>query len=227
MKKILAIGFYLIFIWLTNILAPWPVRADCPGKCNSFPPFCPSPCLPVLDAQNPNLCLWCSFSGSAMAAAIPTPTVLPRLIKLENLCQKVACPDQDYHFEITKNLCCTGGIAGIGEKCDKTVTQEGKTCLGCLSGGGVWTAIGCLPTDFASFLRDYVFRFGLGLSGGICFLLLLYGGVLIMTSSGVPEKLNEGKEVIVSALMGLILIIFSVLILKIVGVEILHLPGFG
>jgi len=169
----------------------------------------------------------CKQNCLTCGAKVPTPPVIaPELIKLEQLCGKVACPYEGYRMNGEQKLCCTGGQ---GEICNKEITDEGKNCLDCLSrkGGGSWTAIGCIPTDFPLFLKKYVFGPGIGLAGGICFLLLLYGGFTIMTSAGVPEKLNEGKEVIVSALMGLILIIFSVLILKIVGVDILQLPGFG
>jgi len=89
-----------------------------------------------------------------------------------------------------------------------------------------WTAIGCIPTDVSAILKDYVFVYGTGLAGGIAFLYFLYGAFLILTSMGSAEKINEGKEIMISAVSGLILIIFSVFLLGIIGVDILRIPGF-
>ena len=67
----------------------------------------------------------------------------------------------------------------------------------------------------------------MGLAGGIAFLLILFGGFQILTSAGNPEKLNEGRELVSSAVAGLLLIIFSVFLLRLIGYDILRIPGFG
>ena len=92
----------------------------------------------------------------------------------------------------------------------------------------MWTAIGCLPvTGLEAFLKDYLFTFGIGIAGGIAFLYFLYGTFLFLTSAGNAEKVAQAKEIIVSALSGLLFIIFSIFLLKIVGADILRIPGFG
>lgn len=88
------------------------------------------------------------------------------------------------------------------------------------------TAIGCIPTEFGGLLEKF-FGFGIGIAGGIAFLLILFGGFQILTSAGNPEQLSAGRELVVSAISGLLMIIFSVFLLGIIGVDILGLPGFS
>jgi len=91
---------------------------------------------------------------------------------------------------------------------------------------GVITALGCIPTqpgDLAKWLLGKAILMG----GGIAFLLSLFGGITIILAGGNPEKINQGKEIIVSAVSGILLIIFSVLLLRLIGIDILQLPGFS
>lgn len=66
-----------------------------------------------------------------------------------------------------------------------------------------------------------------GVAGGIALLFLFSGGLKWVTSAGDPKAVMEAKETVTAALSGLLLIVFSVLILKIIGYDILRLPGFG
>lgn len=88
------------------------------------------------------------------------------------------------------------------------------------------TAIGCIPifdlTGSGGFMA-FVIAWGVGIAGGIAFLLILYAGFQIMTSSGNPQKLQAGKELLGAAISGLLLLIFSTFILRFVGVDILQI----
>ena len=122
----------------------------------------------------------------------------------------------------------TGKIvaAGGGAIPEGTVLQPGSALQFCgANNSGIQTALGCIPTDPSAFI-GFVLSIGIGLAGGIAFLLILLGGFQIMTSTGNPEHLNAGKELVSSAIAGLLLIIFSVFILRIIGVTILGIPGF-
>lgn len=44
-----------------------------------------------------------------------------------------------------------------------------------------------------------------------------------MTSSGDPNKLKAGQELLTAAISGIIMLIFSVFILKVIGVDILKI----
>lgn len=72
-----------------------------------------------------------------------------------------------------------------------------------------------------------ILKWAVGIGGGIAFLLILYAGFMIMTSAGNPERLKAGQELITSAISGLILLIFSIFILKFIGIDILGLNSFG
>ena len=97
------------------------------------------------------------------------------------------------------------------------------TCAG--TDNGVWTAIGCIKTKPDN-LIGIIINFALGIAGGIAFLLILFGGLQIMTSAGNPEQLNAGRELVTSAIIGLILILFSIFLLQFIGVNIIGIPGF-
>jgi len=56
---------------------------------------------------------------------------------------------------------------------------------------------------------------------------MLFGSFLVIISSGNPDKAKAGHELITAAISGLLFIIFSLLILELIGVKILNIPGFG
>jgi hypothetical protein len=90
------------------------------------------------------------------------------------------------------------------------------------------TAIGCIRVleSPETFLGD-ILRWAVGVGGGIAFLLIVYASFMIMTSSGNPERLKAGQELLTSAISGLVLLIFSIFILKFIGIDILKLCKFG
>ena len=107
---------------------------------------------------------------------------------------------------------------------DAAKKQECEQCMG--NGTGAWTALGCIPTDPSKFIGQ-ILGIAVGIGGGIAFLLVLFGGFQILMSAGNPEKLNAGKELVTSAITGLLIIIFSLFILRLIGFNILGIPGFG
>ena len=100
-------------------------------------------------------------------------------------------------------------------------------CSVCVAGSnGVATGLGCIPTDPAELVK-WILCNAILMGGGIAFLLCLWGGISIILAGGNPEKINEGKEIITSALSGLLFIVLSLFILRLIGVDILQLPGFS
>lgn len=92
-----------------------------------------------------------------------------------------------------------------------------------------WTPIGCIGFDFGQpggFVQT-ILRFVTGIAGGLAFLGFVWGGFQLMTSGGDPGRVTSGKSMIISSIGALFLIIFSVFLLRFIGVEIIGLPGFG
>jgi len=125
------------------------------------------------------------------------------------------------------DLITTGQLTNTSRQLCGALSSESTriNCDDCFSKNGAWTALGCIPTDPSAFI-GFILTIGIGMAGGIAFLLILFGGFQILTSAGNPEHLNAGKELVGSAIAGLLLIIFSVFILRIIGVNILGIPGF-
>lgn len=88
------------------------------------------------------------------------------------------------------------------------------------------TALGPISTSPAGVVNS-IMSILLSLSGGVAIFLIIAAGYQMTTSQGNPEKVKEAKERLVSAIIGLVFIIFSVSILQIIGVNILALPGFS
>lgn len=120
----------------------------------------------------------------------------------------------------------------VAEMCYKYLgsssqANELKNCLGCSSQNGMWSGMGCLPLDLNNLITSFVLTTGIGLGGGFALLCIIYAAFMMQSSEGNPEKLKKAQEMMTSCIMGLMLIIFSVFILKIIGINILRIPGFG
>ncbi|MFH0942677.1 MAG: pilin [Candidatus Beckwithbacteria bacterium] len=106
-------------------------------------------------------------------------------------------------------------------------TPPGYIVTGCSGATGyVCTALGDIPTQPAELVK-WILKHAIIMGGGIAFLMSVFGGVSIILAGGNPEKINAGKEIITSALTGLLFIVFSVFLLRLIGYDILQLPGFS
>lgn len=87
------------------------------------------------------------------------------------------------------------------------------------------TGIGKINTDPFEFVKS-ILSLLLSVSGGITVIFIIIAGYRLMTSQGNPEAVKAAQEQLTSAIVGLLFIIFSLVILQVVGVDILHIPGF-
>jgi hypothetical protein len=124
----------------------------------------------------------------------------------------------------------------IGEKNGDSVERE-MQCKACVLSpeelipgtdikgrGGYWTAVGCIDSTLEGFIQNTVFGWGLGLAGITALLCVIYASFQLQMSANNPEQIKGAQELLTSCITGLIVIIFSVVILRIIGVDILRLP---
>ncbi|HUV71931.1 MAG TPA: hypothetical protein VMW25_02895 [Clostridia bacterium] len=148
----------------------------------------------------------------------------PHHLEVRNVTPGIATYDEPicyFPYEIVKQK----SRSGIQEIC--VDVQENKTaCENCFDAGDIWTAIGCIPTSNLNSFVAWLLGRALFIATGIAFLLMVFGAIQILTSAGNPDKVKAGGELITSAIAGLLLIILSAFLLKLIGVDILHIPGF-
>lgn len=87
------------------------------------------------------------------------------------------------------------------------------------------TALGCIPYTSRGFITALL-SFIVGISGAVALITMLMATIQIMTAAGDAKKSQAGKELFTSALSGLLFLIFSVTLLRIIAGDIIKLPGF-
>ncbi|MFA9289054.1 MAG: pilin [Weeksellaceae bacterium] len=120
-------------------------------------------------------------------------------------------------------------LSDVNEKqaCKECLNQDGAGTNQTGDRAGMWTGLGCVDLTFAGFIQNTVFGLVIGIAGMVALLCIIYCAFQLQTSSNNPEKIKETQELLTSCITGLIMIIFSILILRIVGVDLLRIPGFS
>ncbi len=92
------------------------------------------------------------------------------------------------------------------------------------------TDVGCITNSNTTsnplgFATD-IYTIGLSFIGGVALISILIGAYQILTSQGDPIKLANGKSYIVYAIIGLVLAIGGFAFYRIIGANVLKIPGF-
>lgn len=123
---------------------------------------------------------------------------------------------------------CKCKVTALSNFCNKYFNEgssEKVSCLRCVAGNnGVWTSFGCFGTSVSSFTSS-IFSILLSLAGFLTLLCIIISAFMLQTSSGNPERIKKARQYLTSCIAGLLLIIFSIFILRLVGVFILKIPG--
>ncbi|BCX13915.1 MAG: hypothetical protein KatS3mg085_447 [Candidatus Dojkabacteria bacterium] len=114
----------------------------------------------------------------------------------------------------------------ISSKCNgiDCCAENDQQCRSCVGAGGVWTAVGCIDPSPVGVLTRLV-QLGLGIMGGVALIQIIYAG--IMYQSGNEEKIRKAREQLLATLTGLAVLVFSVLIVQILGVNLLDTVPAG
>ncbi len=120
-------------------------------------------------------------------------------------------------------------IPKLTEMCINYVkgTDQLNSCLNCMKQTKFWSGFGCIPLNIEGFITSYLLGWGVKLGGLIAFFCIIYSAFILQTSKGNPEKIKKAQEYLTSCILGLLLIIFAVFILKLIGVDVLKIPGLS
>lgn len=137
--------------------------------------------------------------------------------KLEfvDACRQIPDPNPDSDSDPDK-------ATGVRKKCYdcmKINPTTGKT-------EGVWTAIGCIPTNSVGAATGLT-QVGLGLAGLFTLIQIIYGAYELTFSRGDTKIVSQARKRITDSVLALLFIVFSITILRFFGVDILRIPGFG
>lgn len=101
------------------------------------------------------------------------------------------------------------------------------TVFGCLQVGAscdTSTDPDCLTKAGAASFANFFLNFFTTIIGALAFLAMLFGGIRVITARGDPDAMREGKRYVYGAILGLIVVVGSVLIIKIIGGSLLQIP---
>jgi len=99
-------------------------------------------------------------------------------------------------------------IVGLGMMHMGTVAAQGTGFINPTdSPGRVSAATGGQGSARALLLT--IVNFFLGFLGLLAVLLVIYGGVIVLTSAGDPEKAGKGKKILLYAVIGVVIILLS------------------
>jgi hypothetical protein len=162
------------------------------------------------------------FGGTELSdeqrACVPEAAPYPNLQDSSCICKR---KDLLQGLDSIKALCQNVNSAKEQDSCMKCILGSGD-----VKEAGIWTGMGCIYADTATFIQRTVLGYGISISGGVALLCIMYSAFLLQVSRGNPERIKKAQEMLTSCIVGLLLIIFSVFILQFIGVNILRIPGF-
>lgn len=120
---------------------------------------------------------------------------------------------------------CQEGFVCSAHRCVEPDVAIDTNPILCTDQRSIATALGCVRFDALTELAANIAGLMLGTSGGVALILIGYAALRIATSSGDPKVLQGSKELLWSAIGGILMVVLSVFLLRVIGVDILGLFG--
>jgi len=83
----------------------------------------------------------------------------------------------------------------------------------------------CVSVDWLGQYFGAIYQYGVGLAAMLAAIMIMIGGFLWLASAGSPERVKTGKELIIGALSGLVLALFSYLILNTINPDLVKMKS--
>jgi len=124
-----------------------------------------------------------------------------------------------------KDIQCDSGLTCDGAHVPP-VCQQGLPPPFCSGNEHVWTALGCLDIRGKETIQQILF-WAIGIGGGIAIIMIIIAAIQITTARGDAKRVQAGRELLFSVLVGVIMIVLAVVLLQFLGITVLGLGGLG
>ena len=170
-----------------------------------------------------------TFSAVFILTWIVTPTPAHALCDVTSAANRtIPCNVNGVQYYCDTNPACQTLKGNTSGTTNAGAASQGFKPEECDGNTGIQTALGCLhyKSEGGAFTRD-LFTLLAGIAGAISLVIMLIATIQIMTGGDNAEQVKKGKELFTGAITGLLFIIFSVTLLKLVAGDIIKLPGFN
>ena len=103
-------------------------------------------------------------------------------------------------------------------------SENFNLCKSCRENGGTWSGLGCIDSTPTGIVT-WIIRIAYGVMGGVALIQFIIAGVYYQT--GQEDKVKEARKNIIATITGLAVLTFSILILRIIGINILDILPVG
>lgn len=201
-------GLYSTDNTKTSLLCP--ATSDCviTGKDANGIPIVDSPSK--LLTEKSLACFRCYENGEAVKVDLTNKTLL-------------TCNNGSLKSNPLINDSVASTLAYLREQ-DVTGNENADDLRSCLARGGLYVAIGCIDPTPLGVITGLI-RIAFGVMGGVALIQLILAGIAYQR--GEEADIQKAREKVISTITGVALLVFSVLILRIIGINVLDVVPVG
>lgn len=102
-----------------------------------------------------------------------------------------------------------------------------EKCDDCMKDGHVWTSLGCIKAADPYAFVGQIITWATILGAGLATAIIGFQGLQIVLNGEDPKKVKASQEAITAAISGLLLIVFSIMLMNILGIKVLNITNLG